>query len=377
MIYCHKIHEESIETQISFFKRNSRITDYHVILSVSNPFLTYEEQLDMIQIAYTSLWEKYIDSEAIAVFRRYFISDGINQVEQLILNDRKNTFCALSIVEQPPLNGSKIALWAWLQTNIETKVLSDGMFEACRNGYRQFWIGNICNRAINVEYQMRLIWKDYILKLTAVDCTLASNCIRTWLFTRDIDKDYRDIVKARKDIFSVQNLTDQTHYISSTGIAGKHSDPTVYVKMDAYAIEGINANQIQYLYAPEYLNSPYEYGVTFERGVSIQHEDYQLIFISGTASIDNRGEILYKGSVIKQMRQIKENITALLREANSNVQDIIQSLIYIRDIADYQNLKSFIDENYPSLPYIILHAALCRTDGLVEMECIAMRGTNK
>ena len=100
-------------------------------------------------------------------------------------------------------------------------------------------------------------------------CKLADNCIRTWFFVQNVDVNYAGVVKARNEVFITQNLTEKTHYISSTGIGGRHADPKVSVLMDTYAVDGIKSGQVHFLYAPAYLNPTYEYGVSFERGTYV------------------------------------------------------------------------------------------------------------
>lgn len=129
-----------------------------------------------------------------------------------------------------------------------------------------------CNQASNSEYQMRLLFNDYVMQLLENGCCLADNCIRTWIFVQNVDVNYAGVVKARNEVFATQNLTDKTHFIASTGIAGRHANPKVLVQMDAYAVEGIDKEQIHYLYAPTHLNPTYEYGVSFERGTYVDYE---------------------------------------------------------------------------------------------------------
>lgn len=126
--------------------------------------------------------------------------------------------------------------------------------------------GGAFNKAANSEYQTRLLLNDYVMQLMGQRCTLASHCVRTWFFVQNVDVNYAGVVKARKEVFITQNLTEKTHYIASTGIEGRHADPSVLVQMDSYAVDGLEPGQIQFLYAPTHLNPTYEYGVTFERG---------------------------------------------------------------------------------------------------------------
>ena len=142
--------------------------------------------------------------------------------------------------------------------------------------------------------------------------------------------------------------------------------------MDTYAVQGLLPDQIQFLYAPSHLNPTYEYGVTFERGTTVTYGDRKQIFISGTASIDNRGEIVAPGNIINQAKRMMENVEALLAEAGATWKDVMQAIVYLRDPADYQVVSDFLVEEYPGLPCLLVHAPVCRSGWLCETECIAV-----
>ena len=120
------------------------------------------------------------------------------------------------------------------------------------------------------------------------------------------------------------------------------------------------------------MNRTSEYGVSFERGVAVTYGDRRHIFIAGTASIDAYGEIVHNGNVILQAGRMIENIQKLLEEADASLDDIGQSIIYLRDSADYDRVKAYINEKLPKLPYIIVRAPVCRTGWLIQMECMAV-----
>ena len=142
--------------------------------------------------------------------------------------------------------------------------------------------------------------------------------------------------------------------------------------MDTYSIRGIKQDQIQYLNALDHLCRTSKYGVTFERGVSIQYGDRQHVYISGTASIDNKGEILFPESIEKQTERVIENIKALLNFASCKLSDVAMALVYLRDLADYEVVKKIVDGMISGIPYLILIAPVCRPAWLVEMEVIAI-----
>ena len=143
---------------------------------------------------------------------------------------------------------------------------------------------------------MRLLFNEYVMQLAEEGCKLSENCIRTWLFVNDIDLNYGGVVRARNQVFFTQGLTVHTHFIASTGIGGRQQDPNVLSQMDNYAIAGIRQEQIHYLYAPTHLNRTSDYGVSFERGTYVDYADRRHVFISGTASINNKGACIPRTS---------------------------------------------------------------------------------
>ena len=365
------IQSEKTLTEIFKYNAGGEASEYHIIIHSTKPEDTYEEQLNAVLNTYDYLLTQELKG-AVAILKRYFLSDAANQADTLLALTTEGSDCALSIVEQPPLDGTKIALWVYLLTDVQTQVLHNGLFEVKHSAYRHFWGGSAFNRAANSEYQTRLLLNDYVMQLMGQRCALASHCVRTWFFVQNVDVNYAGVVKARKEVFITQNLTEKTHYIASTGIEGRHADPSVLVQMDSYAVDGLEPGQIQFLYAPTHLNPTYEYGVTFERGTAVTYGDRKQVFISGTASIDNRGEIVYPGDIVKQTERMMENISVLLKEADATTRDITQAITYLRDMADYAVVKKYFEAHYPDLPHLIVLAPVCRPGWLIETECIAV-----
>ena len=93
---------------MSRFAIGDKPTEYHVMFHVTRRNMPFAEQLSQIQGAFREFNTTRI-SAAKPVFVRYFLSDAANQIE-LLQKSLNNTPCAVSIVEQAPLNGTKIAL---------------------------------------------------------------------------------------------------------------------------------------------------------------------------------------------------------------------------------------------------------------------------
>jgi len=376
--------EKHTKTEIAEFRMEAGVSEYQVIIQITEATLSFSEQLNSVFSSFNKLCNNEL-SDTIIAFQRFFLSDAANQTELLLqyLPENKNNH---SIIEQPPLNGTKIALWVYLlkdtltqkdvvfsPSTLSEEHLYSELHEIRHGKYNHLWKCNAVSPYGDSENQMRTLLNDYIGQLKKNNCTLEKNCIRTWIFVQNVDTNYAGIVKARKEIFAENGLTEKTHFIASTGIGGRHRDKESLVIFDCYAIEGVKKEQIQQLYAKTHLSSTYKYGVTFERGTCVHYGDRRHVFISGTASINNEGEILHEGNIEKQADRMIENVEALLKEAECGFENMSQLIIYLRDIADYQTAKNIIEKRFPLTPKIIVLAPVCRTGWLIEMECIAVK----
>ena len=357
------------------FDNGTEVAEYQVVVSLNNPLLNYQQQLEAILDAFAGVKQDLQkDGQQVSVvFKRFFLSDASNQADMLMNFEMEAPEGAMSIIQQAPLNGTKIALWAYLATNMQTRALASGLCEASHGGFRHLWLASASNNAKDSERQTRILLNDYVMQLAGEGCSLADNCIRTWFFVNDVDLNYNGVVKARNEVFITQNLTDHTHFIASTGIGGRQADARVLSQMDAYAIGGIRKEQIHYLYAPTHLNRTSDYGVSFERGTYIDYGDRRHVYISGTASINNKGEIMHRGDVVAQCHRMWENIETLLAEAGCTYDDAAQMIVYLRDPADYEVVRRLFEERFPDKPWVIVEAKVCRPGWLIEMETMAIK----
>ena len=141
--------------------------------------------------------------------------------------------------------------------------------------------------------------------------------MRTWIYVKDVDFFYQDLVTARTALFEQHGLTRDTHYIASTGIEGACSHRYDTVLMDAYSILGLKPEQVSYLNDFDRLCATKDYDVTFERGTRIAYSDRAHHFISGTASIDATGVVVHPGDVRRQLERTVLNVDSLLRSGGA------------------------------------------------------------
>lgn len=330
------------------------IKEYHYILRA--------DSVDSILLQQAELLDNEM-SGAEVVFKRYFLHSAETQRPELPYEDG-----AVSYIGQAPLDGSSIAVWLFLVEGAEV-VRSEGQTIVKADGVEQFFTAGLVAQGIDSEAQTRSILESYESGLRLRDINIADNCIRTWFYCRDIDNRYAGLVKGRKENFEVNGLTSDTHFIASTGIAGASPVPEAFVQMDAWAVKG--PFKQQFIYGASHLSPTYDYGVTFERGVKADFCGISHTIISGTASIDHKGNILHIGDVLSQTGRMLENIEVLLAEAESGWKSVRQALIYLRNEADYQIVAPIFRERLKDIPYIITLAPVCRPDWLIEMECIA------
>ena len=118
-------------------------------------------------------------------------------------------------------------------------------------------------------------------------------------------------------------------------------------------------------------NPTYEYGVTFERGSVIKYGDRRHVFISGTASINNKGEVLFQGDIVSQTHRVWENVETLLKEGGASYKDVNYFIVYLRDIADFNTVNDLYEKNFPEIPRVVVLAPVCRPAWLVVMDCMS------
>ena len=100
--------QKHTSTQLFRYEVAGGVSEYHAMLRVTNPRLTFAEQIESLQAAYDHLVSNELPG-AVAVLKRYFLSDAANQANILLATQVEHSDCALSIIEQPPLDGTKVA----------------------------------------------------------------------------------------------------------------------------------------------------------------------------------------------------------------------------------------------------------------------------
>ena len=358
-----------VANRLAVFYSITGAKEYHASMElVVDKFVSAKEQLQLLENAVKELSESLQEDGLSLVWKRFFVSDAINQSRFLNKTDAE----AMSIVQQPPLSGFKATVLVYFVEDAQMATLTDNTVVMKRPGYEHFFHAQMHERAGDVSHQTQQIFNRYCDSLSQNGCSLEKNCIRTWIYVQNVDVQYAGMVVARRELFEREGLTPKTHFIASTGIEGRHIHPESLVVMDAYAVSNLKPGQVRFLKAPAHLNPTHEYGVTFERGTVVEYGDRRHVFISGTASINNKGEVVHPLDIEKQTVHTFNNVKALLAEADAGMDDVVHMIVYLRDIADYHTVNRYIEQHYITIPHVVVLAPVCRPGWLVEVECMAI-----
>ena len=128
------------------------------------------------------------------------------------------------------------------------------------------------------------------------------------------------------------------------------------------------------------LNEAYDYSkkVSFVRGMRVELDNCVMLFISGTASVDENGESVHPGDIKAQTRRTFENITGLLESEGADWRDMIRTTCYLADFRHYDEFNEvrnafYTDKGLDPVPAsTCIEARICRPELLVEVEAIAM-----
>ncbi len=365
------------DNMMSEFRSNNCI-EYFITMELPATSTPFYEIINSIFKRFNMLCEENDLDKQYLIYTKIFLSDICNQAdlisEYLKKNDNQKFYI---LVGQAPASGAKIAFEAYFckpVNNVEIELHVKKNSVSVKHGdYVTTW-GNLVPDSHEDSYkQTEKLIGDLSSEVKETGGNIKDNVLRTWFYIRDIDNNYHGMVNARREWFDKENMTKDTHYITSTGIEGCSALASNLVQLSYISALGVKKEQIEFLAAPEYMNPTHEYGVTFERGVKVTYGDRTHYYISGTASIDNEGNILYPNDVVKQIERVFTNIEALLVGYKASISDLKIILVYLRDYSDYQVISDYLEKRFQgSIPYIILKAPICRPGWLVEIEGIAV-----
>ncbi len=199
--------------------------------------------------------------------------------------------------------------------------------------------------------------------------TIFKDVVRTWCYLDEIDRDYDEFNVSRNVFFEKHNVT---RLPASTGIRAGLYPLESMCSFDLYTLLNPEGIDIEIMHTPT-LNEADEYGSAFSRGMKVVLPEKTVLYISGTASVDELGATVHLDDVQKQVERMLLNVRELLRPHGSEFGDVVQVITYLKR-ADY--LPIFLDIwkkcGLAGLPNTFVEAGVCRPDLLCELEAIAI-----
>ena len=193
--------------------------------------------------------------------------------------------------------------------------------------------------------------------------------VRTWIHMRDIDRDYGDLNRARREFFRARGIDPVP---ASTGIGGGPVSEAHHLCLGLYAVKSARPPLRTVMTSPT-LNEAAQYGADFVRGLKVVETNKVALHVSGTASIDEQGRTAHPGDFDAQADRMFVNIAALLERQGASFDDVVSAITYLKHPADAGRLRRKIrSAGFEGFPHAMVVAPICRPDLLCETEALAV-----
>ena len=100
-----------------------------------------------------------------------------------------------------------------------------------------------------------------------------------------------------------------------------------------------------------------------------------MVFVSGQVSRNAQGEIVGKGDIEAQTRQVLENVKSVLTTGGATMEDVVKVTVFVTDVGNYSAIHKvrgeYFKSDYPASTMVEIKA-LVNPDLLIEIEAIAV-----
>jgi enamine deaminase RidA (YjgF/YER057c/UK114 family) len=193
--------------------------------------------------------------------------------------------------------------------------------------------------------------------------------VRTWIYVRDIDRDYDVLNQARRQFLRSRGIELRP---ASTGVQGLPLPDVHDFSMSLVAVKVPQQIEVAPMSAP-LLNEAWTYGADFSRGLRVAEANKVALYVSGTASINDAGRTVAVGNFEAQADRMLDNVASLLAAQSATFENVVSGVTYLKKATDVPTLRSvFRKHGFDGFPCVIVEAPLCRPEFLCEAEVVAM-----
>ena len=106
----------------------------------------------------------------------------------------------------------------------------------------------------------------------------------------------------------------------------------------------------------------------------------RLVFVAGQVARDEKNEVVGRGDIAAQFRQVCRNIQTVLSAAGGDMTDLVKLTIYVLDVAEYKkNLpaigevyREYFGKHFPAMTLVGARDLFDAADGcVIEIEGVA------
>lgn len=196
-----------------------------------------------------------------------------------------------------------------------------------------------------------------------------ADVVRTWIYMRDIDRDYANLNHARREFFRSRGIGRKP---ASTGVQGIPASGAHHFSMSMYAVRSPQPLQREIMSTPT-LNEAWTYGADFSRGLRLLDANNDTLYVSGTASIAEEGQTVHVGHFKAQVERMLQNVASLLAAQGASFANVASAVTYLKDPEDAPMLRRILrSRGLQDIPHALVQAPLCRPELLCEMEAVAV-----
>lgn len=193
--------------------------------------------------------------------------------------------------------------------------------------------------------------------------------VRTWIYLRDIDRDYEALNHARQKFFRDCGIDRRP---ASTGVQGIPFTESHDFSLSLYALRSSAPVEVELMSTPT-LNEAWTYGAEFSRGLRVVDANKVTLHVSGTASIDEGGRTVHVGDLAAQVERMLRNIETLLGTQGATFEDVVSAVAYLKRPNDAAEVRGMLrDRGFDGFPCAFVDAPLCRPELLCEIEAVAV-----
>jgi reactive intermediate/imine deaminase len=108
--------------------------------------------------------------------------------------------------------------------------------------------------------------------------------------------------------------------------------------------------------------------------ISMATKAGNLVFVAGIVALDASGNIVGKGDIKAQTRQVLENIKELVAAAGGTLSDVTKTTVYLTDFGNYASMNEVYREYFANSPpaRATVKVELFNPSFLVEIDAIAV-----